>query len=95
MNKSAVHQITDAIGTAWFTHAFGVSGHAVRSCRTNGWFPGSWFGPLKAKCDDMKILCPLDAFKWKRPADQHGVCEKISQASAVLSGGEIPTEEQA
>jgi len=72
MNKAAVHQITDALGSHEIEDALNVSRHSIRYARTEGVFPASWYGPLSAMCRNAGIECPLSAFNWKAPAKNIG-----------------------
>ncbi|GAB5434765.1 MAG: hypothetical protein EpisKO_41350 [Epibacterium sp.] len=82
MNKRAVHQITEELGTEKICSRLNVTSHSVRSARTNGVFPGNWYGVLKPWCDEVGIPCPLDAFKWKSSAKKTGDGDNVFQGKA-------------
>lgn len=77
MNKSAVHQIVTVLSSEVLQGTFNVGPHAIRFARTEGYFPGSWFGTLEPMCIAAEIECPRDAFKWK------GAVEDIPDASDI------------
>jgi hypothetical protein len=73
--RTAVHTITDTVGSDAICARLGVKPRSVRLARTEGRFPASWYAEISAMCDEAGVDCPLDAFNWKctaADADQRG-----------------------
>jgi predicted GIY-YIG superfamily endonuclease len=68
--KAAVANIIAALTPEAMCAALGSGKHAVRFAKNDGKFPGSWYGTLLPLCDAAGIECPLDAFRWKTPAEE-------------------------
>lgn len=82
MNKPAVHQIVSALTPEVLQSMFKVGQHAIRFARTEGYFPGSWFGPLEPLCIAANVECPRDAFKWKATAEEDETPATLQQGAA-------------
>jgi len=72
MNKSAVHHITETLGSEAIQARLGVRHSSVRRARWLGAFPGDWYGQLKPMCDEVGIPCPMSAFNWRASSADRG-----------------------
>lgn len=80
MNKPAILNITNTLGSDAICEALGVTQHSVRAARTTGLFPASWYDTLFSMCIEAGIPCPRNAFNWRAAA------KKTSRTLASVDG---------
>lgn len=82
MNKSAVHNITDTLGSELICKTLDVGSHSIRHARNVGFFSASWFDGLEMLCREAGIPCPRNAFNWKPVAKNIGTQAEGFKAEA-------------
>ena len=83
MSNRTASQIIDALSADLIMVKLGMTERALRHAKSTGRFSGLWYEPMKSLCESHGLICPLEAFTWKKPAnklgDGHGEIQGASQ----------------